>query len=193
MAVAAISTGACGQGFRYEPARAAATTPAVQDASQQQPVVEPERPRSGFRKENLELGGTFGFGISGDYTSINVSPQVGYRFNPYFSAGAGVGYNYYKVDGFYSDYTSNYFGFNLYGRVNPIRYITLQLQPEIYRVWGRNIDTRIVYTALVGGGITVPAGRSGGISVMAYYDLVQDEWSPYGSEVFFSLGYVYGF
>ena len=50
---------------------------------------------SGFDLSKLSLGGTFGLQF-GDYTVINLSPQVGYDFSKYFTFGAGLGYTYYK-------------------------------------------------------------------------------------------------
>ena len=51
-----------------------------------------EKPK-GFQKENLFIGGNFGLTF-GDYTLINVSPQLGYRFNDYLAAGFGINGQY---------------------------------------------------------------------------------------------------
>ncbi len=146
-----------------------------------------------YRRSNLEVGGTIGFGLSDTYSMVNISPQVGYRFNQYFSAGGGIGYIYYGYKGGYSDYTYNYLGANLYARVNPIRYIALQVQPELYRVWGKGLESRVVPTFLVGAGGTIPIGYNGGVNVMVFYDVVQNDYSPYSIEPFLSVGYVFGF
>ncbi len=150
---------------------------------------------SGFKKENLVLGGTFGL-YFGNYTSFNFSPQLGYRFSDYFTAGLGLGYSYYKEDGDfgYEDYTQNYLGGNLYLQLNPVRFLRLQVQPELYGFWGSyQPDTRMVACVLVGGGVVMPVGNNGGVSMMIYYDVVQDSYSPYGNQVFYSVGYTFGF
>ncbi len=45
--------------------------------------------KTGFDKNKLFFGGNFGLSF-GDYTIVNVSPQLGYRFNNYLAAGAGI-------------------------------------------------------------------------------------------------------
>ena len=39
---------------------------------------------------NVFFGGNFGFNIGSNTTAINVSPQVGYKFNTTIAAGAGL-------------------------------------------------------------------------------------------------------
>ena len=134
------------------------------------------------------LGGSCGVSF-GDYTSVDVSPQVGYCWNEFFSAGGGVNYNYHHSS---NQYDMNYLGVNVFGRVNPVRYIALQIQPELKGSWGKSygkkIDFRYVPTMLVGGGGVIPTG-TGSISVMFYYDVIQDECSPYGKNWVCSVGY----
>ena len=134
------------------------------------------------------LSGSCGMSF-GDYTSIDVSPQIGYRWNEFFSAGGGVSYNYHHSS---NRYDMNYLGINVFGRVNPVRYIALQIQPELKGSWGKSyekkIDFRYVPTMLVGGGGVIPTG-TGSISVMFYYDVIQDKYSPYGKNWVCSVGY----
>ena len=52
------------------------------------------------------LSGSCGMSF-GDYTSIDVSPQIGYRWNEFFSAGGGVRYNYHHSS---NRYDMNYLG-----------------------------------------------------------------------------------
>lgn len=84
------------------------------------------------------LGGSCGVSF-GDYTSIDVSPQVGYCWNEFFSAGGGVNYNYHHSS---NHYDMNYLGVNVFGRVNPVRYIALQIQPELKGSWGSRMGRR---------------------------------------------------
>ncbi len=177
-----------------------ASNRSVQTATMRQTVSTQETPvsTSKFDKSKLLFGGTFGFGWGSDTRSLNISPQIGYQFNQYVAAGLGIGYSYYRYD--YYDYdwgkdkvTQNYLGFNIYGQVNPIRYIALRVQPEIYSMWGKNIPSKTVPCFLVGAGVTIPAGRVGGVSMMFYYDVAQNDYSPYGKEIFYSIGYVFGF
>jgi len=166
-----------------------------QDTTTQQP--------SKFDPKRLEFGGNFGLSFgkttgSGSSTSVIIAPQVGYVFHPRFSAGAGVNYSYYhySIDS-YGSANLNYMGLNVYGRVRPVNPIVLQLQPEIYRVWGNSFGSsvsKIVPALLAGGGVIIPLGSSrGGILLMLSYDLAQNSYSPYGNRIFFSVGYTVGF
>ena len=64
--------------------------------TQAQEEDEPDPPKQGFDKSKLFFGGNFGLSF-GNSTFINVSPQVGYRFNQYVAAGAGVNFNYSSI------------------------------------------------------------------------------------------------
>ncbi|MDL2323081.1 hypothetical protein LJC52_03745 [Bacteroidales bacterium OttesenSCG-928-A17] len=148
-----------------------------------------------FDKSKLELGGNFGFSfgksqISGNYTSLNISPQVGYRFHPKFSAGFGPSYIYRGYSS--GDYSENYGGLTFYGRYRPIRQIQILAQPEFYRTWGNNFDSRFVSSLLLGAGVIVPVG-SGGISFSLAYDVLQNDYSPYWEQIVYSVGYVFSF
>lgn len=135
----------------------------------------------------------------GDYTVVSFSPQIGYNFNRYLNAGAGVNYSYYseKYGGNQWKQTNNYFGFNLYARVYPLSFLVLQIQPEVYRAWetveyrptGEKSKTdKIVPAFLVGGGI-----RLGSVMAMIQYDIAQNSRSPYGDRLIYSVGYTFSF
>lgn len=145
----------------------------------------------------MVFGGAFGMAFSSGYVSVNISPQVGYEFNRYFTAGGGVGYFYYRDNSHGNDFSQNYLGVNAYARFHPIRFISLQVQPEIYQMWGsaggQSLDSQTVPCILVGGGVNIPSGRNGAVTMMIHYDLVQNDWSPYGNQMFYSVGYIFGF
>ena len=149
-----------------------------------------------FDKSKLEFGGnlglSFGKSYGNNYSTIIIAPQVGYRFDPRFSAGFGVNYSYYS----YSSNKLNYMGLNLYGRAKPFNPFVLQLQPEIYRMWGSIVGesiSEIVPTFLGGAGIAIPLGNGGGMTMMLFYDLAQNKYSPYKDRIFYSVGYTFGF
>lgn len=150
----------------------------------------------GFRMENLEFGGSFGLQFRNSSTFLNISPQVGYRFNNYFSSGVGFSYSYFRQNNGagVQDYSDNYLGANVYARFMPTYYLRIQLQPEVHRFWGTQFpDTKIVTALLVGAGGFVPINERSGFSVMLFYDILQHNYSPYGNEVFYSVGYTYEF
>ncbi|WP_163266229.1 hypothetical protein [Dysgonomonas sp. 216] len=154
-----------------------------------------------FDKSKLTFGGQLGAHF-GDYTLINIAPQVGYNFSQYFNAGLGFTYThwnekYYLNSEKYKE-INNFFGFNVYGRFYPISNIVLMVQPEINRVWQKikddNRDTTIekdetfVPACVVGAGL-----RLGPISAMLQYDVVQHDKTPYGRNIFYSMGYTFNF
>ncbi len=175
------------------------TTQQNNEPQQVQPTETSVTKQHHFDRSKLVIGGSFGLAINNDYMSVNVSPQLGYAFNRFFTAGVGISYNYYN----YSDIntTFNYAGLNVYGKVNPIRFIAIQVQPEVYYMWGdysNHSKTKVIPCVLVGAGFTVPTGRSGGFSAMIYYDVVQYKsdginYSPYGDQLVYSIGYTFGF
>ncbi|HUR11554.1 MAG TPA: hypothetical protein VM012_09305, partial [Flavitalea sp.] len=95
-----------------------------------------EQKAGGFDKSKLFFGGNFGLSF-GTFTLINVSPQVGYRFNKTLAAGAGINFQYSSFKNRYTnpiyDYRDNFgvAGLNIFGRVYPIEYVLLQIQPEM--------------------------------------------------------------
>jgi len=163
-----------------------------------------EEPKKGFDKSKLFFGGNFGLGFGNVSTLVNVSPQIGYRFNRYLAAGAGINFIYTSNKYEWLDYKEQYgvAGLNIFGRVYPIEYIFLQLQPEANYTWGKQkalssdaeykLDSKVVPSLLGGVGAAIPAGR-GYFIVSANYDLLQNTRSPYGNRAFFNFGYNIGF
>ncbi|WP_127131884.1 hypothetical protein [Pseudoflavitalea rhizosphaerae] len=173
--------------------------------AQQRPVEEPPA-QKGFNRDNLFFGGNFGLSF-GDYTLVNVSPQIGYRFNRYLAAGGGVNFLYSSYKRRYNvgaDYKENYgnAGLNIFGRVYPIEYLLLQLQPEANYVWGKikypdgtsaKLDPQVVPSLLGGAGAVIPTGGRGSFVAMVQYDLLQNDRSPYQNRAFYTFGYNIGF
>jgi hypothetical protein len=167
---------------------------------------EEEPVKKGFDKEKLFFGGNFGLGFGNVSTLINISPQVGYRFNRYLAAGVGVNFIYSSYHYQYTvpEYKEQYgvTGMNVFGRVYPIDFLFLQLQPEMNYTWGKykfydgtpdlKQDSKFVPSLLGGAGAAIPAGR-GAFIVMVQYDLLQNVRSPYGNRAFFNFGYNFGF
>lgn len=150
---------------------------------------------SGFDKSKLVFGGSFGLQF-GDYTVINVSPQIGYNFSKYYTLGAGIGYTYYKdkyydYSGYKHNYKSSYATVNVFGRFYPIDFIVLSVQPEMSYMWrsyNGYSENKGVPSVLVGGGL-----RLGGMMAMIQYDVVQDRNSPYSDNIFYTVGYTFSF
>ena len=153
-----------------------------------------------FDKSKLTFGGGIGLQF-GDYTLVNIAPQVGYNFSKYFNAGLGFSYTYWKNDYYTGNQklkvSSSYLGFNIYGRYYPVENIVLMLQPEMNRVWqtvednftrNKTTEEKFVPVCLIGGGL-----RLGPMTAMIQYDVIQDKMSPYGDNLFYSVGYTFSF
>src|SRR5574338_224320 len=160
--------------------------------------------KKGFDKNKLFIGGNFGMTF-GDYTLINVSPQIGYRFNQYFAAGTGINFQYVSLKERYyytgdpvDKISQGVVGLNIFGRVYPFRQLMLQAQPEMNYIFGKikyynppsrtNLDASIVPSLLLGGGVVFPAGN-GGFIISVFYDVLQKPNSPYSDKPFFNFGY----
>lgn len=145
---------------------------------------------------------TFGGGLGmqfGDYTLINIAPQVGYNVSEKINVGAGVTYSHFseKFDHDRYKQTNDYLGINIFAKFYPIPYTVLMVQPEMSRMWksvenrstgAKNNSNKLVPTCLVGGGL-----RFGPVTAMLQYDLAQNDNSPYGDKIFYSVGYTFSF
>lgn len=161
----------------------------------------------GFQKEKLFAGGNFGLTF-GNYTFINISPQLGYRFTNKLAAGFGINGQYVSFKD--RDYYGNRYrqketilGLNIFGRAYPIKNIMLQAQPEMNYRFGKliyegppkqvtNSNAFIVPSLLLGGGLVLPSGR-GEMLVTVFYDVLQNRNSPYGNRPIYNFGYNFGF
>lgn len=163
--------------------------------------------KKGFRKENLFIGGNFGLTF-GDYTLLNVSPQLGYRFTKRIAAGVGVtaqfvGYKERDYNGdVYRKVTQGVTGLNIFGRFYPVEQVFIQLQPEANYIFGKQtyfqptkveykLDAVIAPSLLAGGGTVLPAGR-GSFIASVFYDVLQNKNSPYGKRPVYNFGYNIG-
>lgn len=150
---------------------------------------------SGFDVSRLSFGGNLSLQL-GDYTVVGIAPQVGYDFSKYFTAGAGMGYTYLRDKHYDYKWSNSYLSFDVFARIYPVEYIVLGIQPEISRMWQsityydgfKYSENKFVPSFLVGGGL-----RLGGMIAMIQYDVVQDKDSPYGNNLFYSVGYTFRF
>jgi hypothetical protein len=170
--------------------------------------AEKEEEKKGFQKDRLFIGGNFGLTF-GSYTFINISPQIGYRFNRYLAAGTGLNFQYvslkekYSNGDLYRKTSQGVTGLNVFGRVYPINQFMLQVQPEVNYVFGKekfydtnpeqtyNLDAKIVPSLLLGGGLVLPSGR-GSFIASVFYDVLQNESSPYSNKPIVNFTYNIG-
>lgn len=172
--------------------------------------------KASLNPEKIVFGGSVGFGLSNDFWSLSVSPQGGYKLTDQFHVGAGLGYSYAKRNSNYSVYTSikvtenqwledyhwvdvpyNYtessVSFNLFAHYYPWWKLIFTVKPEIMHTWYKaNLnnekfaENRFVPAVIVGGGVHLKP-----FIVQLNYELVQNEYSPYSDNVFFSVGVMF--
>jgi len=147
----------------------------------------------GYDPDKLILGGGMNLGIGGGFANVGISPIVGYRLTKYFSAGVGLGYQYYRepdiVDNKY--FTSmNILYPNLWTRIFVYRNIFIGLTYEYDFIKVKtprdqflNLNqTKFSVTnqcLLVGLGMRQPiAGRLSFYGEL-FYDVLQGRYSPY--------------
>jgi len=177
--------------------------------SAQDEEEEKEEEKKGFQKEKLFFGGNFGLTF-GNFTLINVSPQIGYRFTDHVAAGVGLNLQYisikekYTNGDLYRKSTQGVTGLNVFGRLYPIKQFMIQVQPEMNYVFGKEfyydtnprqeykLDAQIVPSLLLGGGLVIPSGR-GAFITSVFYDVLQDPNTPYGKRLIVNFTYNIGF
>lgn len=178
-------------------------TPLQQQAAPPPPPSNQEEPKKGFDPSRLVFGGMLGASF-GNYTFVNVSPQVGYMFNQYITAGAGISYlynSYTYSNGDKENY--NFAGLNLFARVFPVRFLYISAQPEMNYSWGKykfgsytnapdySLGSEWVPAVLVGGGVVLSPNGRGGMLVGIQYDLIQNSRSPYGTKPYLNISFAF--
>lgn len=140
-------------------------------------------------QDRVYFGG--GFGLSGGSwgTSIRLSPMVGYMLSNRVSLGVGATYEYYRYKDAIFDYTDNRYGGMLFGRVNLAGQIFGYGEYSFinYSYGGDNNDRRTVARLPVGLGLSQPIGPRSAFNIIAAYDLLYDQNSPYASPWVFSV------
>lgn len=165
---------------------------------------EQEEPKKKFDPSRLVFGGNLGASF-GDFTFVNISPQVGYMFSPLLTAGAGINYVHSSYKTRYSNEeiteTFNYAGLNVFGRIFPTNFLFASLQPEVNYSWGKikfenntqpdvKQNSEWIPTLLVGAGVMMGGQRGrGGLMLSVQYDLAQHPRSPYGTSPFIGMGF----
>jgi len=138
-------------------------------------------------RDKLFFGGNLGLTF-GSYTYINISPIVGYRIHPNFSAGIGGIYEYVKDNRFTNQtYETTLFGGKIFAQSVVFDYVILYAEDNILSLERRYYDVVhnypedgrfILNVPWVGGGLYQKTGR-GGMYFMILFNLAQSANSPY--------------
>jgi hypothetical protein len=145
----------------------------------------------GFKKENVFVGGGVNVGLSSGTFQIGVLPEVGYSVAQWLDAGLAFNINYFSIKPEYNynvkQHTVSY-GAGVFTRIYPVKFLFLQLQPELNWLTTKETDLNTGITgkyaensSSVLGGIGYTnriVGRSS-FYVVLMMDLTKDINSPY--------------
>jgi hypothetical protein len=164
--------------------------------------------RRGFDPARMMIGGSLGL-VFGDYTNINVSPLIGYRFSDMFAAGININAQYASEKEEYGGRTAyryqyTVFGGGVWGRFYPLEMLFLHAQPEYNHVSEKYTDYTVdpkvtskssygVSSLLLGGGYSQPLGSGySAFYIMVLYDVLQNVRSPYQNRPQITMGFNVG-
>jgi hypothetical protein len=156
----------------------------------------------GLDPSRIFVGGNLGLSF-GDFTYINVSPLIGYRFSELFAGGVQINTQYESVkyyDGSNRTIRKDRYtmiGGGVFGRVYPIPQLFVHLQPEENFLVGKRryydgtpeAKYRTHVTSVLAGlGYAAQMGATSEFTVMILYDILQQADSPYGNQPIFRAG-----
>jgi hypothetical protein len=151
----------------------------------------------GYDPDKLIIGGSLNGGFYGDYANAGISPMVGYRFAPHFSAGVGLGYQFYKypdyIDQFYQAhyayenivYPSIWARYFVYRNIfidASFEFDFINLKEDALDNFGNpvKIKTNVTQPCLpIGVGLRQPLGGRVSAYAELIYDVIQGTYSPY--------------
>jgi len=143
---------------------------------------------SGFKKENMFLGGSISLVFGTGSFGIGANPEIGYSLSQWLDGGVVFNINYYSQRDYYYDitYSSFNYGGGIFVKAYPIPFLFLQLQPEQNWIsyntkYGNLVDKQSVSaTSLIGGiGYSQRIVGKGSYFFMIGMDLLTDPNSPY--------------
>jgi hypothetical protein len=139
------------------------------------------------------MGGGLQFGS--DFTVIALSPQIGYRLTPKWSAGLGVSYQYMNYRSLELD--THTYGGSLFTRYFLLQQVYTQLEYENLSLEMPSllseVSRRWVDRLMLGAAYFAPAGRRGGMHIGILYDLFFTPSSayPYDSPWVYRVGFTF--
>ena len=167
--------------------------------------------------QRIIWGGALGLSL-GDYAGVSVTPVIGYRITDNFSAGIGLGYQFLRVKDFfevtdrnnnlsYYDFKASMYSASIWARYIVWRNLFIHAeyehnfmnfkQPGFDPGGSGEITLQSTnYQApsvLIGPGYRLPIGEKASVNFSLLYDVIQDEYSPYGNQPFIRLQFLAGF
>jgi hypothetical protein len=154
----------------------------------------------------LYFGGNFGLGF-GTFTSIDISPLVGYNFNRVFSAGIGGTYMYYQYRFGNDSERASFYGARVFARAVPLpeilpniflhgEYESINNERWVEGPIGNFVFKRTWTPALpLGLGLRQQAGENSFFTVMVLWNMLDDGTqasSIYGGPLIYRVGLIVG-
>lgn len=172
----------------------------------------------GFDVQRLVVGGGIGLGF-GDVMNVSVSPIIGYRITENLYAGIGLGFQYFRVKNQFPVYNQATANTDYYPLKSTFFYPSVWARYVIYRNFfahvegeydmqsftayerasdpnGGPVKYKLNYNSpavLVGGGLRQPITDRSSLVLVALYDVLQHEYSPYRNRVDLRIGFNVGF
>ncbi len=148
------------------------------------------------QKGNVFTGGTLGLSF-GHYFRIAVQPMIGYSFNPKFSAGLKLGYEYINDKRYEPAVTWNNYGASVFGRFRfiPQAYLHAEFAYVNYGAKTDRFENERVWVPFLylGGGYIKPISQKTSLFIEVLVDVLQDSNSPYEAwQPMISFGVVAG-
>ncbi len=154
----------------------------VTEIDPQETSDEPERESSKFW-DKVVVGGNFGAQF-GNVTAVDISPLIGYRFTPKFTAGVGYTYQFVKYKYPYDDPFNLFYDYKLNvtgGRVYAQQQLFYGLfaHAEYEYLWFKyeSLETLETYKSeypglFLGGGYNLKIGRNSYLQFLALYNVL---------------------
>ena len=158
-----------------------------------------KKPRTPL-KDKLVYGGNFGLQF-GTVTYIDISPTVGYKVTEKFHAGIGATYIYYSekynfTNGQTYTYKTDIYGGKIYERDFVLENLFLHqetelLNLEVYDFLNDKVKRKNIISPLIGAGYIQRFGDTGGLFLMALFNLNETTDSPYSNPII-RVGFNFG-
>jgi hypothetical protein len=140
-------------------------------------------------KSKLFFGGGFGFQF-GSITLVEISPLIGYKITPKFSAGLSPTYKFYKYKDYYTGNSysaTNVWGGSVFTRYDLFQNVFAHAEYEtlFYNTKLNNgISEMQQYNSfLIGGGYQQQIGGNSGMYILVLWNLNDTPESPYNNPI----------
>lgn len=143
--------------------------------------------------DNVFTGGNIGAQF-GTVTFFEVSPLVGYKITPKFSAGIGATYQYYHYKDQYYDFETDVYGGRVFGRYLFREFLFAHVEYEYLNLEAFDFQRRRVDVGslMAGGGYIQRIGERSAIVAMLLYNFTESAYTPYTNPII-RVGFNIGF